>query len=265
MSSLKALAAAKSRRSSGEQHIVSGTRPGTSIGSHAAFAPQNQMRQNQNRGGQPNMNQYQQQPQIQQPQNNGLPFSKLTVSDAIGLITLRLGKVEQYLIDVQAEGGGFGNQGENLPANTKLIDTSVLTSIVNRLDALEKREVAGGVSPQLQSQIVDLSSKLETVSKIERDLKDTKEMLVNLMFKYELFTKEANTKFNDHENAILEVSQQIQSQTDVEPLTTDIGETDYIDFESTVTLSDDPDAEKILSAELKNMIKQELSDEFESA
>jgi len=262
MSSLKALAAAKSRRSSGEQHIVSGTRPGTSIGSHAAFAPQNQMRQNPVRGGQPNMNQYQQQQQIQQPQNNGLPFSKLTVSDAIGLITLRLGKVEQYLIDVQAEGGGFGNQGEsNLPANTKLIDNSVLTSIVNRLDALEKREVAGGGG--LQSQIAELSSKLETVSKIERELKDTKEMLVNLMFKYELFTKEANTKFNDHENAILEVSQQIQSQ---EPLSDDIGigETE-IDLESSVILSDDPDAEKILSAELKNMIKQELSGELESA
>ena len=262
MSSLKALAAAKSRRSTGEQHIVSGTRPGTSIGSHAAFAPQNQMRQNPVRGGQPNMNQYQQQQQqIQQPQNNGLPFSKLTVSDAIGLITLRLGKVEQYLIDVQAEGGGFGNQGDsNLPANTKLIDTSVLTSIVNRLDALEKREVGGGT----QSQITELSTKLDLVSKIERDLKDTREMLVNLMFKYELFTKEANTKFNDHENAILEVSQQIQSQTDVEPLTTDIGETE-IDLESSVILSDDPDAEKILSAELKNMIKQELSGELESA
>lgn len=264
MSSLKALAAAKSRRSTGEQHIVSGTRPGTSIGSHAAFAPQNQMRQNPVRGGQPNMNQYQQQ-QIQQTQTNGLPFSKLTVSDAIGLITLRLGKVEQYLIDVQAEGGGFGNQGEsNLPANTKLIDTSVLTSIVNRLDALEKREVVGGVSPQLQSQIAELTTKLDSVSKIERDLKDTREMLVNLMFKYELFTKEANTKFNDYENAILEVSQQIQSQTDVEPLTTDIGETE-IDLESSVILSDDPDAEKILSAELKNMIKQELSCELESA
>lgn len=255
MSSLKALAAAKSRRSSGEQHIVSGTRPGTSIGSHAAFAPQNQMRQNQVRGGQPNVNQYQQQ-HVQEPQNNGLPFSKLTVSDAIGLITLRLGKVEQYLIDVQAEGGGFGNQVEtNLPANTKLIDTSVLTSIVNRLDALEKREVGGG---GVQSQIAELSSK------IERELKDTKELLVNLMFKYELFTKETNTKFTEHENAILEVSQQIQSQTDVEPLSTDIGETEF-DLESSVVLSDNPDTEKILSAELKNMIKQELSGEIESA
>jgi peptidyl-tRNA hydrolase len=84
------------------------------------------------------------------------------------------------------------------------------------------------------------------------------------MFKHELFTKETNTKFNEHENAILEVSQQLQSQTDVEPLSTDIGETE-IDLESSVVLSDDPDAEKILSAELKNMIKQELSGEMESA
>jgi hypothetical protein len=264
MSSLKALAAAKSRRSSGEQHIVSGTRPGTSIGSHAAFAPQNQYR-----GGQPNMKQFQQQPQniqqqqhIHQPQN-GLPFSKLTVSDAIGLITLRLGKVEQYLIDVQAD-GGFANQGgeTNLPPNTKLIDNSVLTSIVNRFDALEKREVSGGGG--IQSQIADFSSKLEAVTKVERELKETKEMLVNLMFKHELFTKETNTKFNEHENAILEVSQQVQSQTDVEPLSTEIGETETY-LESSVVLSDDPDAEKILSAELKNMIKQELSGEMESA
>ena len=37
-------------------------------------------------------------PPIQET-SNGLPFTKLTVSDAIGLITLRLGRVEQYLID----------------------------------------------------------------------------------------------------------------------------------------------------------------------
>lgn len=253
MSSLKALAAAKNRRSGAEQNITSGVRPGTSIASHSAFAGQYQARGGQQR--QPQQTQ-QEQPQIQ---SNGLPFSKLTVSDAIGLITLRLGKVEQYLLDVQND-GGFGNQNEtNIPNNTKLIDTSVLTSIINRLDALEKREVGAGGSNQVQTQIAELSGKLDAVNKVERELRETKEMLVNLMFKFEIFTKETNTKFTDHENIILELG---QLQNIVEPLSETIIDT-IDETESSAVLSDDPDAEKILSAELKNMIKQELSVESE--
>ena len=148
MSSLKALAAAKNRRSGGEQHITSGTRPGTSIASHGAFAQQYQGKQPR---GVP-MPQQQQQPQVNQ---NGLPFSKLSVSDAIGLITLRLGKVEQFLIDVQND-GGFGSE-TNIPNNTKLIDNSVLASIVNRLDTLEKRQ--GLLEKKIQQQIAEARKK----------------------------------------------------------------------------------------------------------
>lgn len=271
MSSLKALAAAKSRRSGGEQNNTSGIRPGTSIASHSAFAGQYQQRGGPQQRQQPQRQQPQQQQQQEpQIQSNGLPFSKLTVSDAIGLITLRLGKVEQYLIDVQND-GGFGNQSDQtLPNNTKLIDTSVLTSIVNRLDSLEKREPTSGpgisnsTQIQIQNQIGELLTKVDSLSKLERELKDTKEMLVNLMFKFEIFTKETNTKFIDHENIILELGQQIQ--TPVEPLDENIVNMDTMDtteLESSIVLTDDPDTEKILSAELKNMIKQELSIESE--
>jgi len=235
MSSLKSLAAAKNRRSGEQQtHVTSGMRPGTSIGSHAAFA-------NTGRG--------QPQQRFQEPvaQQNGLPFSKLTVSDAIGLITLRLGKVEQYLIDVNHE-GGFGNQSSepSLPPNTKLIDNSVLTSIINRLDAVEKKEAQP-----------DLVNKLEAISKIEKEFKETKEMLINLMFKFELFTKETTNKFNDLENAILEVG---QLQNLVEPLSENIDSADdSTNNDSSLVLSDEPNTEKILSAELKQIIQQELS------
>ena len=40
-------------------------------------------------------------PQQQMPQQGGLPFTKLTISDAIGLVTLRLGRVEQFIIDFE--------------------------------------------------------------------------------------------------------------------------------------------------------------------
>jgi hypothetical protein len=98
-------------------------------------------------------------------------------------ITLRLGKVEQFLMDTQNDGGFSGSTESHIPENTKLIDTSVLTSIINRLDSLEKKEGQSGTNQNT-----------EVINRIERDLKDTKELLINLMFKYELFTKETNNK-----------------------------------------------------------------------
>jgi len=238
MSSLKSLAAAKNRRS-GEQNMNSATRPGTSIASHSAFAPQYQ-----GRGG-PQQQQQQQRFQEQQTiQPNGLPFSKLTVSDAIGLITLRLGKVEQFLIDTQNDGGFSGSTESHIPENTKLIDNSVLTSIINRLDSLEKKEGQSGTNQNV-----------EVVNRIEKELKDTKEMLINLMFKFELFTKETNNKFSDYESALIEIEKNIQPVELIHDV-----EAENDNYEGTVTLSSDPEAEKILSAELKNMIKQELSE-----
>jgi hypothetical protein len=228
MSSLKSLAAAKNRRS-GEQQQQ--TRPGTSIASHSAFAPQYQ-----GRGGPQQQQQRFQETQTIQP--NGLPFTKLTVSDAIGLITLRLGKVEQFLIDTQNDGGFSGSSESHIPENTKLIDNSVLTSIINRLDSLEKKE--------------GTNQNNDAISRIERELKDTKEMLINLMFKYELFTKETNNKFSDYESALMELEKNIQP--------VELIQEDEIGNEGSLTLSSDPEAEKILSAELKNMIKQELSE-----
>ena len=96
---------------------------------------------------------------------------------------------------------------------------------------------------------------------MEKEFKETKEMLINLMFKFELFTKETTNKFTECENAILELG---QLQNIVEPLNDNI----VNDYENdnnnndtlshSTILSDDPSTEKILSAELKNIIQQEL-------
>jgi hypothetical protein len=190
MSSLKSLAAAKNRRSNEPPHITSGVRPGTSIASHAAFAQQQQYQGIPGRNGMSQSSRFQeQQMPPSQAQTNGLPFSKLTVSDAIGLITLRLGKVEQFLIDFQHE--GLGNSGEpNIPENTKLIDNSVLTSMIHRLDSLEKRD--------------NSASSNDAVAKLEKEVKEIKELLLNLMFKYELFVKETNATLAQHEAKFLE-------------------------------------------------------------
>ena len=287
MSSLKSLAAAKNRRSNEPPHITSGGRPGTSIASHAAFAQQQQY-QGQ---GMPGRNVMQQSSRFQEPQmppsqgqSNGLPFSKLTVSDAIGLITLRLGKVEQFLIDFQHE--GFGNTNESsIPENTRLIDNSVLTSMINRLDSLEKRDNSG--------------SSNDAVAKLEKEVKEIKELLLNLMFKYELFVKETNAKFSehdakffehntaiaehhakfsenevrfleneakflesdakfaDHENIFSEIEYKLSQQPNLEEEQT-ICEHAELDDGAHSDNSENSENDKILSAELKNIIKQEL-------
>ena len=65
-------------------------------------------------------------------------------------------------------------------------------------------------------------------------------------------------KFIEHEAAILEVGTQLQAQTQ-EPISESVYNQDSIDVDSSTLLSDDPETEKILSAELKSLIKQELS------
>ncbi len=71
--------------------------------------------------------------QSQGPLKNQVPFSRITVSDAIGLITIRLGRVEQLL-----NKNDFSSK--ELPPNSQIVDNSVFQTILSRLDVLEKRE-----------------------------------------------------------------------------------------------------------------------------
>jgi hypothetical protein len=100
--------------------------------------------------------------------NNGLPFSKLTVSDAVGLITLRLGKVEQHLIDMQ---NGDGNTSFTSDDTTKSLDNSVITTIVNRLDALEKKDIhTQSVIKNIHDEITSIKKSLDKVSEMNSKL-----------------------------------------------------------------------------------------------
>lgn len=200
-SSSRSIAAARSRRAGESQPPVSGGRPGTSIGSHAAFAPPQPPSNNVRVAKAPIQQQQQQMPQ------NGLPFSKLSISDAIGLVTLRLGRVEQFVIDFENDNIVNSNsKGASIPENSKIVDNSVLTTIINRLDSLEKRE---GTSVNANSFASSFAS-LDQVSKLEKDLKETRELLSHLIYKLELFSKETNDKFGDFEGAITEIEKNME-------------------------------------------------------
>ena len=180
--SSRSLAAARARRAGENAPPVSGNRPGTSVGSAAAFSgmpqPPNNVRvarppqqmspqyqqqmppqyqqqmppQYQQQQQMPQRQQqmprqpsatYQQIQQQQQQSQNGLPFSKLSISDAIGLITLRLGRVEQWVIETEHENETKGELGGTISSSGG-VDNTVLASLLNRLEAVEKKQPGSG-------------------------------------------------------------------------------------------------------------------------
>jgi hypothetical protein len=243
MSSSRSIAAARSRRAGESQPPVSGGRPVTSIASHSAFVQQQMPPPPPNnvRIAKAPMQQQQQ----QMSQQGASPFTKLSISDAIGLVTLRLGRVEQFIIDfengeIEGHHSNSGG-GSSIPENSKIVDNSVLTTIVNRLDALEKKEGSSSITSSIASSIASL----------EKEMKEAKDLLSHLLFKYELFTKETNEKFGDFEGAISEIEKSLEAHQ-------------FVDINETVAVVEEPvavtvPALEINALDLKSLIKQEFS------
>ena len=193
MSSARSITAARNRRAGDPSPKIQSqapTRPGTSISSHSAFSQNGQQQQSQQNKG--NIRVSGKQSTAQQKPSNGLPFTKLTISDAIGLVTLRLGRVEQFIMEVQENGlDSSSSSSSNMPENSKLVDNSVLTSIINRLDSLEKKESAYVNS--------------DKISKIETEVANIKLLMEAFTQKLDLFETNTNEKFLDYECAIVEI------------------------------------------------------------
>jgi hypothetical protein len=238
MSSSRSIAAARSRRAGESQPPVSGGRPVTSIASHSAFVQQQMPPPPANnvRVAKAPMQQQQQMPK------GASPFTKLSISDAIGLVTLRLGRVEQFILDfengeIEGHHPNSGG-GTSIPENSKIVDNSVLTTIVNRLDALEKKEGSSVIA----------SSVASSVASLEKEMKETKDLLSHLLFKFELFTKETGEKFSDFDSAIYEIEKGLEAHKFVE-----LSET-VVDEQPIPSLSPETN-----TLDLKSLIKQEFS------
>ncbi len=93
----------------------------------------------------------QQQQEAPQPPMN----PKLSISDAIALITLRLGRVETIVSNYDPNAGSSGgNHQMNYDENMRMVDEQVFNSIVSRLEALEKgRNLGAPGNPQLEQRL----------------------------------------------------------------------------------------------------------------
>lgn len=306
--SSRSLAAARARRSGESAPPVSGNRPVTSIGSvaqqHIAH-PYNNVRTAKSMQPPPNgrmqqqhphhmkqpMNQYdnsyhsQSQSQSQTHTSNGLPFSKLSISDAIGLITLRLGRVEQWVIDTEHEQSEKSQaQSQNqlaIPDNHKLIDSSVLTTMINRLDILEKNANAKSVSvsseeiAQLKEEVVKLTAQLnrmgedvtkhtmemnknnEQIFRFNRELVETKDILKSFMLKYDMFTQEIMQTLSDYEVALGDIEKRIPNGLEGDENAVVGDNVNVVDGVEGVDAVDAVDAKEVV--DLKSLVKQELA------
>lgn len=211
MSSARSITAARARRAGetpaaqnpvinrGNNNVVNKGRVAPQQQPQQIQRPIQQQQQQQNYGSQrqpvrPVQPQQQQQQQYQEYEQSDQgydevsqprvpnPKGKITIGDAIGLITIRLGRVEQYIQQLQEEGQlndgedeGNGNGGQVLG-----VDSSVFKSIVDRLDKLELKLSQPLQQPQQQ---------------LEKELKETKDLLMMVVLKHEKHTSQSSIKF----------------------------------------------------------------------
>jgi predicted nuclease with TOPRIM domain len=89
-------------------------------------------------------------------------------------------KVENFIKELKENGM------PEMPANAQLVDNSILTSMINRLDALEKKEIGSN----------------EKIKQLEKELSD--------------LTRETGEKFADLETALIEIEKQLPEPDSIE-------------------------------------------------
>ena len=211
-SSSRSIAAARQKRAGEQAPPMNNSRPVTSISSQGAFAQQQQYQQqqmmNQNipvssknvriaqnksqtigSGGRMNQTN-----QSQQDQS-----TKISVSNAIGLITLRLGRLENIVNDVIEDGavnnanGVDANDNSVIHSNMKLVSDEVFENIVNRINLLE-------------SKVINFTNQNENFVK---EMSDVHTSINNFNSILSSFINQTNEKFIDYENALGEIEKNI--------------------------------------------------------
>ena len=205
-SSSRSIAAARQKRASEQSLNTSTSRPVTSISSQSVFAQQYQqqnMHQNISVGvGSKNVRVSQTQSKMQphnqsQSQNeNSSQLSKISIPNAIGLITLRLGKLEQFIQETHTE-GGYEYNNDSVPSNMKIVTDEVFENIVNRVTLLESKTLNSN----------NYAEKMELMS---NEIFELKNVVRDLSVSLNSFVHETNEKFIDFENALAEIEKNFE-------------------------------------------------------
>ena len=206
-SSSRSIAAARQKRAGEQSQPMNNSRPVTSISSQGAFAQQQYQQQMMSQSipvGSKN---------VRAAQNKGMPINqgarsttnmqqeqstKISVSNAIGLITLRLGKLENYVSEA-IEDGKFNENSDgvihnSIPSNMKLVSDEVFENIVNRLNLLE-------------SKMINYTNQTDNFA---NEMSDVKTSINNLNNALTMFINETTNKFIDYEYALTEIENNLE-------------------------------------------------------
>lgn len=286
-SSSRSVAAARSRRADPPPQKQN---PVTSIGSHASYTgaaarisgahpPPQYSHQSQ----QPQSS-YQQQQYASNP-NSGYPpqipavEGKITVGNAIALITLRLGRLEEFMnkyhLDLANGEGNSGSSGNNINTNVNNksssgVDDSVIRNIMTRLEVIEsdkqkqQHQIVRQTPVQAPAQQVVVAnndslvnSLRDEIANVRDELKETKDLLLKL----QSFTMETNQKLVDimfqDMNSAIDI-QQLEDFDDADA-NVDSEMNESIDFIPPHPLNEQVEMSPSDNLNLKDLINKELA------
>lgn len=140
---------------------------------------------------QPQQPQQQKRPPYQEPTIpvktagvNG-PVGQVSISDAFALVTIRLGRVEQYIQQIQEEGVPFSSNIDTT-SSTQIPDNQMVVDLQNTQKLLQTQQ---SFLQSQQEMIQTLTQKVNeydnTFSRYNNELRDLKDMLLTLSMKSE--------------------------------------------------------------------------------
>jgi hypothetical protein len=163
---------------------------------------QGRSNQGQQQGGRPGQGQQQGQGRSNQGQQQPTQPPQMSVSDAIGLISIRLGRVETFIQQMppldQINMNVSSDENSIIGENMRVVDEAVFTNIVARLEKIEKSKVPVQTTTsepltQVTTQVIQQVLSEETTHAIDVlkiEMLQVKELLLSL----QSYTMQTNQK-----------------------------------------------------------------------
>ena len=267
MSQNRAVQAAQRRRAGGPEPAAPGRGPQPSINSSQMFSqPQGQQGQQVRPGtsgrlagqqAQLQQQQMQQQmkQQMQEPKDQGLAsVNRMTLAQAITLITLRLGKVETHLHE--QDQSHFANPG---------LDSGIIDVIMSRLEALESQGPASSSTntSSTSASSLEVTALKQNIEVLKNAVSQSKSAVVGLTnehkalkneveaLKSELAALQSMTMENNQQIMQLSLAVDLDPELELEEASNDEESNDEEEASTTNTT-------EIVGTDLKELIEKEL-------
>ena len=268
MSQNRAVQAAQRRRAGGPEPAAPGRGPQPSINSSQMFAQGQQQGQGQIRPGtsgrlagqqaqlQQQQMQQQMHQQMQEPKDQGLAsVNRMTLAQAITLITLRLGKVETHLHE--QDQSHFANPG---------LDSGIIDVIMSRLEALESQgpsTTSNAASSASNVSSLEVSALKQNIEVLKTAVSQSKSSITVLTNEHRALKNEVEALKSELaalQSMTMENNQQIMQLSLAVDLDPELNLEEASDGEETNDDDDitDTNTSEIVGTDLKELIEKEL-------